>query len=179
MYYYTANGRRFAISYPAEEYLADVEAAAKEKAEAGISSFFLSADMLANAVLTVNPDQSVSAVMDFDGTTQEKNIFHQIKSVYNDDLSVMMNGEFLSCSLAVTLDRFNYLTSYTLTVTAEIESNGTRALATYAIQYHFDYSESQCASDKSATDSFNSVSIEIGCRVGKIVTEVGDCMGKH
>ncbi len=140
-YYYTENGQRFAVPYPAEEYLANVEAAAKEKAEAGITSFFLNAEMLENALFTVGPDQTVSAVMDFDGTSQEKNIFYHIKSVYNDDLANMQRAEIQNASLALTLDRFNYLTSYTLTVTAEIESNGTRALATYAFQYSFDYSE--------------------------------------
>ena len=96
--------------------------------------------MLKNASFTVNPDQSVSAFMEFDGTAQKKNIFYHIDSIYNDDLEEF-NGVLHSASLSVTLDRFNYLRSYTLTVTASIESNGTKALATYAIQYHFEYSE--------------------------------------
>ena len=141
MYFYSENGNRFSVPYPAEEYLANVEASAKEKEEAGITAFFLSAEMLENAIFTVGPDQSVSAVMDFDGSLQKKNIFYHIKSVYNDDLASMQNADIQSASLALTLDRFNYLTSYTLTVTAAIESNGTKALATYVIQYHFDYSE--------------------------------------
>ncbi len=139
-YYYSEDGTRFSVPYPAEEYLANVEASAAEKEAAGITSFFLTAEMLKTAVFTVNPDQSVSAVMEFDGTEQEKNIFHHIYSVYNDDLTEF-NGVLHSAKLSVTLDRFNYLRSYTLTVTASIESNGTKALATYDIQYHFEYSE--------------------------------------
>ena len=139
-YYYAEDETRFSVPYPAEEYLANVAASAAEKEAAGITSFFLTAEMLENAIFTVNPDQSVNAVMEFDGTAQTKNIFYHIDSIYNDDL-MELNGVLHSAQLSVTLDRFNYLRSYTLTVTAEIESNGTKALATYAIQYHFEYSE--------------------------------------
>ena len=139
-YYYGEGDYRFSAHYPADEYLANVEASAKEKEEAGITSFFLSADMLKNATLTVNPDQSVSAYMTFDGAPQEKNIFYHIKSIYKDDLATM-NAELLSCELAVTLDRFNYLNAYTLTVTVSVDHKGTKAQVTYAIQYRFDYSE--------------------------------------
>lgn len=139
-YYYGEGEHRFSMHYPADEYLANVEASAKEKEEAGITSFFLSADMLKHATLTVNPDQSVSAYMPFDGTAQEKNIFYHVKSIYNDDLATM-NAKLLSCELAVTLDIFNYLRAYTLTVTTAVDSNGVTAQVTYTIQYHFDYSE--------------------------------------
>ena len=140
VYYYAEDEHRFSVPYPADEYLANVEASAAEKEAAGITSYFLTAEMLENASFTVNPDQSVSAFMEFDGTAQKKNIFYHIDSIYNDDLEEF-NGVLHSASLSVTLDRFNYLRSYTLTVTASIESNGTKALATYAIQYHFEYSE--------------------------------------
>jgi hypothetical protein len=53
----------------------------------------------------------------------------------------MQNVSIRKTSLAVTLDRFNHLTSYTLTVSASIELNGVQAIATYSIQYHMDYSE--------------------------------------
>jgi hypothetical protein len=141
VYYYSENGNKIALPYPAEEYLANAEAIAKEKAEAGITTFFLSAQMLEQAVFTVGDDQSVSAVMEFDGNIQQKNIFYQINSIYNDDLYAMQNVSIRKTSLAVTLDRFNHLTSYTLTVTASIELSGVQALATYSIQYHMDYSE--------------------------------------
>jgi hypothetical protein len=52
-----------------------------------------------------------------------------------------MNAKLLSCELAVTLDIFNYLRAYTLTVTTAVDSNGVTAQVTYTIQYHFDYSE--------------------------------------
>ena len=107
----------------------------------GITTFFLSAQMLEQASFTIGPDQSVSAVMEFDGNSQQKNIFYQINSIYNDDLYEMQNVSILKSTLAVTLDRFNHMTSYTLTVTAAIEWNGVQAIATYAIQYHLDYSE--------------------------------------
>ena len=141
MYYYAENGNKVALSYPAEEYLANAAAIAKEKAEAGITTFFLSAQMLEQAVFTIGPDQSVSAFMEFDGNSQQKNIFYQINSIYNDDLYEMQNVSIRKTTLAVTLDRFNHMTSYTLTVTASIELNGVQALATYAIQYHLNYSE--------------------------------------
>lgn len=141
VYYYSENGNKIALPYPAEEYLANAEAIAKEKAEAGITTFFLSSQMLEHAIFTVGDDQSVSAVMEFDGNSQQKNIFYQINSIYNDDLYAMQNVSIRKTSLAVTLDRFNHLTSYTLTVTASIELNGVQALATYAIQYRLDYSE--------------------------------------
>ena len=141
VYYYSENGKKGALPYPADEYLANAQAAAMEKAEAGITTFFLSAQMLEHAVLTVGPDQSVIAVMEFDGNTQQKNIFYQINSIYNDDLYEMQNVSIRKTTLAVTLDRFNHLTSYTLTVTASIEWNGVQALATYSIQYHLNYSE--------------------------------------
>lgn len=141
VYYYSENGSKVALPYPAEEYLANVEAIAREKAEAGITTFFLSAQMLEQAVLTVGSDQSVSAVMEFDGNSQQKNIFYQINSIYNDDLYAMQNVSIRKTALSVTLDRFNHLTSYTLTVTASIELSGVQALATYSIQYHMDYSE--------------------------------------
>lgn len=140
-YYYADGDRRFSMPYPAEEYLANVEAAAKEKEEAGITTFFLTAEMLEKAVLTVNPDQSVTASMQFDGASQKNNIFYHILSIYNDDLAAMPNAEIFEASLTVTLDRFNYLTSYTLTVTAAVESGATKALATYAAQYGMRYSE--------------------------------------
>jgi hypothetical protein len=141
MYYYSENGNKVALPYPAEEYLANVEAIAREKAEAGITTFFLSAQMLEQAVFTVGSDQSVSALMEFDGNSQQKNIFYQINSISNDDLYAMQNVSIRKTSLAVTLDRFNHLTSYTLTVSASIELNGVQAIATYSIQYHMDYSE--------------------------------------
>ena len=141
VYYYAEDGYRISMSYPAEEYLANVEASAKEKAEAGITTFFLTEQMLENAVFTVGQDQSVTAEMTFNGTLQEKNIFYHIKSIYNDDLAAMQSASLQSASLSVTLDRFNYLRSYTLTVTALIESNGKKALATYTVQYRLDYSE--------------------------------------
>ena len=141
VYYYAENGNRVALAYPAEEYLANAEAIAIEKAEAGISTFFLSAQMLEHAVFTVGPDQSVSAFMEFDGNSQQKNIFYQINSIYNDDLSVMQNVAIRKTEVSVTLDRFNHMTSYTLTVTAAIELSGVQALATYSIQYYLDYSE--------------------------------------
>ena len=129
------------MPYPAEEYLANVEAIAKEKAEAGITTFFLSAQMLEQASFTIGPDQSVNAVMEFDGNSQQKNIFYQINSIYNDDLYEMQNVSILKSTLAVTLDRFNHMTSYTLTVTASIEWNGVQAIATYSIRYHLNDSE--------------------------------------
>ena len=141
MYYYAENGNKVVLSYPAEEYLANAEAIAREKAEAGITTFFLSAQMLEHAVFTVGPDQSVSAFMEFDGNSQQKNIFYQIDSIYNDDLYEMQNVSIRRSTLAVTLDRFNHMTSYTLTVTAAIELNGVQAIATYSIQYHLNYSE--------------------------------------
>ena len=140
VYYYAEDEHRFSVPYPADEYLANVEASAAEKEAAGITSFFLTAEMLENATFSVNPDQSVSAFMEFDGTAQKKNIFYHVDSIYNDDLEEF-KGVIHSATLSVTLDRFNYLRSYTLTVTASIESNQTKALATYAIQYHFEYSE--------------------------------------
>ena len=140
-YYYAENGNRIVLAYPSEEYLANAEAIAREKAEAGITTFFLSAQMLEQAVFTVGPDQSVSAVMEFDGNSQQKNIFYQINSIYNDDLAAMQSAELRKTTLTVTLDRFNHMTSYTLTVTAAIEASGVQALATYAIQYYLNYSE--------------------------------------
>ena len=141
VYYYSENGNKVAIPYPAEEYLANAAAIAKEKAESGITTFFLSAQMLEQAVFTVGPDQSVSAFMEFDGNSQQKNIFYQINSIYNDDLYEMQNVSILKSTLAVTLDRFNHMTSYTLTVTASIEWNGVQAIATYSIRYHLNDSE--------------------------------------
>ena len=140
-YYLLSNGQHTVISYPAEEYLANVEASAKEKEEAGISSIFLTEEMLAQAVFTVGADQSVRAFMQIDGKTQEKNIFYNINALYNDDLSEMQNVVFLETEVAVTIDRFNYMRSYELTVTVSAESNGKPAIMKYTIEYLYDYDE--------------------------------------
>ena len=83
VYYYAEDENRFSVPYPADEYLANVEASAAEKEAAGITSYFLTAEMLKNASFTVNPDQSVSAVMEFDGNSQQKNIFLQPHEVFS------------------------------------------------------------------------------------------------
>jgi hypothetical protein len=157
MYYLSSNGQRTVMSYPAEEYLANVEASAKEKEEAGISSIFLTEEMLAQAVFTVGADQSVRAFMQIDGKTQEKNIFYNINSLYNDDLSEMQNVTFLETEVSVTIDRFNYMRAYTLTVTVSAESNGKPAIMKYTIEYLYDYDENPREIDfPDDLDSWNS-----------------------
>ena len=140
-YYFSSGGNRFSRPYPAEEYLANVEASAKEKEESGISTLFLTEDMLRSAVLAVAPDQSVSAFMQFDGKTQEKNIFYHVYSLYGDDLAEMQNVAILAASVDITLDRFNYLRSYGLCVTVSTESNGKPVIITYTVTYLYDYDE--------------------------------------
>lgn len=141
VYYCSANGYRFSVPYPAEEYLANVEASSKEKEEAGISSIFLTEDMLARAEFTVGSDQSVSAFIQFDGKTQEKNIFYNVNSLYGDDLSEMQGVEFLETAVRVTLDRFNYLRTYSLTVTVSAESEGKPVIMAYSVEYRYEYDE--------------------------------------
>ena len=141
VYYCSANGYRFSVPYPAEEYLANVEASSKEKEEAGISSIFLTEDMLARAEFTVGSDQSVSAFIQFDGKTQEKNIFYNVNSLYGDDLSEMQGVEFLETAVRVTLDRFNYLRAYSLTVTVSAESEGKPVIMAYSVEYRYEYDE--------------------------------------
>ena len=141
VYYYALDGKRFSIPYPEEEYLANVEASAKEKEEAGITSMFLTADMLEGAVFTVHPDQAVTAFIRFNGETQRKNIFYNIKSLYNDEFSEMQDVSISESKVSVTLDRFNRLLSYTLETAVSATSNGMPAVLKYAIQYSFVYSE--------------------------------------
>ena len=156
-YYLSSNGQYKVMAYPAEEYLANVEASAKEKEEAGISSIFLTEEMLAQAVFTVGADQSVRAFMQIDGKTQEKNIFYNINSLYNDDLSEMQNVTFLETEVSVTIDRFNYMRAYTLTVTVSAESNGKPAIMKYTIEYLYDYDENPREIDfPDDLDSWNS-----------------------
>ena len=146
-YYCDQNGYRFTMHYPAEDYLANVEASAQEKAESGITTMFLTRDMLENAVFTVGSDQSVTASVSFDGETQKQNIFYQILSLYNDDLAAMQNVVFLDARVTVTVDRFNDLRSYALCVSVSAESNGTAAVMHYNVQYILDYSEAPRAID--------------------------------
>ena len=140
-YYCAIDDKKFSFSYPAEEYLKNVEASAKEKAEAGVSTFFLTEDMLSQASLTVNPDQSVTAVIYFDGESQRNHIFHNLNSVYNDDFRDTPNVKLSEACVTVTLDRYNYMTSYTLEVTVTSDTgSGTTDMA-YFIEYQLEYSE--------------------------------------
>ena len=142
IYYYAISDKKYAISYPADEYLANVEATAKEKAEAGVVTFFVTDSMLSNAILTVNPDQTVNAVMYFDGNTQKDNILHNIKSVYNDDFGSASDVQISDACVSVTLDRYNYMTSYTLEVTVSANAGSITSMR-YFIQYQLEYSEQQ------------------------------------
>ena len=162
-YYLLSNGQHMVMSYPAEEYLKNVEASAKEKEEAGISSIFLTEEMLAQAVFTIGADQSVRAFMQIDGKTQEKNIFYQINALYNDDLSEMQNVVFLETEVAVTIDRFNDMRAYALTVTVSAESNGKPAIMKYTIEYLYDYDENPREIDfPDDLDSWNTATAGIG-----------------
>ncbi len=141
VYYYAIGAEKFSVPYPAEEYLKNVEASAKEKAEAGISTFFLTEDMLSQAIFTVNPNQTICAAIYFDGETQRKNIFHNINAIYNDDFSAVENAVISNARVSVTLDRYNYMTSYFLDVTVSADMGSGPALMHYSIQYNFEYSE--------------------------------------
>jgi len=140
-YYYAQGNSRFSMPYPAEEYIANVEASAKENEAAGLTARFLTEAMLANAVFTVNPDQSVTAVMTFDGESQRENLFYNIKSLYNDEFSRMQDVSVSETRVCITLDRFNHLLSYTLETAVSAVSNGMPSVLKYSIQYGFDYSE--------------------------------------
>ncbi len=141
VYYYAIGNEKYSVAYPADQYLANVEAAAKEKAEAGISTFFVTDAMLSHAILTVNPDQTVSAVMYFNGETQKDNIFHNIKSIYNDDFSSMDGVQISDACVSVVLDRYNYMTSYCLEVTVSANTGNGITSMRYFIQYQLEYSE--------------------------------------
>lgn len=141
IYYYSIGGEKFSVSYPAEEYLANVEASAKEKAEAGISTFFMSDLMLSHAILTINPDQSVSALISFDGETQRASIFHNIKSVYNDDFNVIPGAQISDARVCMTLNRFNQMTAYFMEVTVSAETSAGPSVVKYSIEYQMEYSE--------------------------------------
>lgn len=140
-YYYALGNEKYSVSYPADQYLANVEATAKEKAEAGISTFFVTDAMLSHAILTVNPDQTVSAVMYFNGETQRENIFHNIKSIYNDDFSSMDGVQISDACVSVVLNRYNYMTSYSLEVTVSANTGSGLTSMRYFIQYQLEYSE--------------------------------------
>ena len=142
VYYYSINNYKFSVPYSFEEYNASVEATAKDKAEAGISTFFITDAMLSKAVLTVNSDQSVSAVIAFDGETQRKNIFYNIESVFNDDYSEITNAVLSNTCVTIILDRFNCMTGYALETTVSFEENGSVYEFQYFIQYLLEYSES-------------------------------------
>ena len=141
IYYYAIDHQKYSVSYPAEEYLKNVEASAKEKAEAGVSTFFMTEDMLSHAILTVNPDQSVSAVIYFDGETQRNHIFHNINSIYNDDFRDMPNAKLSDACVTVTLNRYNYMTSYSLNVTVTADTGSGPTDMQYFIEYQLEYSE--------------------------------------
>jgi hypothetical protein len=141
VYYYSIGNEKFSVSYPAEEYLANMEASAKEKAEAGISTFFMNDVMLSHAILTVNPDQSVSALISFDGETQRASIFHNIKSVYNDDFNAIPDAEISDARVCMTLNRFNRMTAYFLEVTVSAETGAGPSVVRYSIEYQLEYSE--------------------------------------
>ena len=141
MYYYSNGIYRAVMPYPAEEYLANVEASAKEKEKEGISTVFLTEDMMKSAVLTVNSDQSVHALIHFDGKTQEKNINYIISSTFNDDFTKMQNVKFLDTEVGITLNRFNDMISYNITVTVSAESGGTAATVTYTVNRSYVYDE--------------------------------------
>ena len=141
IYYYAIGNYKFSVPYSFEEYNASVEATAKDKAEAGISTFFITDEMLSKAVLTVNSDQSVSAVIVFDGETQRKNIFYNIKSVFNDDYSEMTNTVISNTRVSIILDRMNCMTGYYLEATVSFEENGKLTELQYFIEYQLEYSE--------------------------------------
>ena len=141
VYYYSVGGRKYSAAYPAEQYLANVQASAKEKAEAGISTFFMTDAMLSHAILTVNPNQSVSAVTYFNGETQRDNIFYQIKSLYNDDFGNMPDAKISNACVSVTLDRYHYLTAYSLEVTVLSNADTGPSELHYFIEYRLEYSE--------------------------------------
>lgn len=144
IYYYAVGGEKFSVSYPAEEYLANMEASAKEKAEAGISTFFMNDVMLSHAILNVNPDQSVSALISFDGETQRASIFHNIKSLYNDDFNAIPDAKISDARVCMTLNRFNQMTAYFLEVTVSAETSAGPSVIKYSIEYQLEYSETPC-----------------------------------
>ena len=144
IYYYAVGGEKFSVSYSAEEYLANMEASAKEKAEAGISTFFMNDVMLSHAILTVNSDQSVSALISFDGETQRASIFHSIKSLYNDDFNAIPDAKISDARVCMTLNRFNQMTAYFLEVTVSAETSAGPSVIKYSIEYQLEYSETPC-----------------------------------
>ena len=141
IYYYAIGGEKYSVAYPADQYLTNVEAAAKEKAEAGVSTFFVTDSMLSHAILTVHPDQTVRAVMYFQGETQKENIFYNIKSIYNDDFSGMDGVKISDACVSVVLDRYNHMTSYCLEVTVSANTTSGMTDMRYFIQYQLEYSE--------------------------------------
>ncbi|MBQ3489135.1 MAG: hypothetical protein IJA86_00910 [Clostridia bacterium] len=141
IYYYAIGGEKYSVFYPAEKYLSNVQASAQEKAEAGVSTFFMTREMLSHAIFTVNPDQLVTAVIYFDGEIQKKNILHNINSIYNDDFSTVENVSLSNARVSVTLDRYNYMTAYFLDVTVTADMGSGPTVMHYSIQYQFEYSD--------------------------------------
>jgi len=140
-YYCAVGNEKYSLPYPAEEYLAAMEQTAQEKAEAGVNTFFIHDTMLAHAILTVNPDQSVSALMSFDGETQRDNIFHNIQSVYNDNYHEIPSAVISDARVCMTLNRFNQLKSYILEVTVSVDTDTDPREMKYSIEYQLEYSE--------------------------------------